>query len=577
MFRTSPTSSPLNLFTNISEHLNGTRQKKYNDENCWHNLFWQHITSAIDERKYRPLFAEKMGSPNAPIRMLLSMMILKEGFGLSDERLFEVCQFDLLVMKALGINNIDDDLPCPATYYNLKNAIYCHHVEHGEDLIGETFRQLTKNQAKVFGVTGEFARMDSKLIGSNIAKCSRLQLIISVLQVFYKSIQDSDSLLSLLDEEEREQLIALSSKKPGQIVYKMDNPSKEEMLEELGYLLLHIMDRYSESDSDKYHLIIRILSEQYQVEGEKISIKEVKEIQADSLQSPHDEDAAFRKKKETKVQGYSVNLTETCNEDELNLITDVKVEKATAADNDFVPESVERSQEVVGHIDHLNTDGAYQSKENNQFAEKNQTKLILSGIQGKKGKYDFEVTAEGDVKATNTDTGEIFDAEHYKEGKWKISDNGKIKYFSCAFIMSYFNRLNIESIPQVEKNRRNNVEASIFQLSYFTRNNKTRYRGKFKHQLWAYSRCMWINLIRIKNYMGEVCPIEPDFSKKAGLLAKNALRDIIFIQKNIPDFLNRNFIQKLFGGFRKTYNIYTNCYIGEVSPLLIRQNFRNPF
>jgi len=520
MFRTSPTSSPLNLFTNISEHLNGTRQKKYKDKNAWHNLFWQYITSAIDERKYKGLFAEKLGSPNAPIRMLLSMIILKEGFGWSDEQLFEQCQFNLLVMKAFGINNIDDDLPCAATYYNFKNAIYCHHVEHGEDLIGETFRQLTNNQAKLLGVTGEFARMDSKLIGSNIAKCSRLQLILSVLQVFYKSIKDEDGLLSRLDEKQKDRLAKLSSQKPGHIVYKMDNRSKEEMLEELGYLLLSIMDRYSQADSDKYHLITRILSEQYQVEGEKISIKQVKQIQADSLQSPHDEDAAFRNKGGRKVQGYSVNLTETCSEDEPNLITDIKVEKATAADNDFVQQSIESSQEVVGHIDHLNTDGAYHSKENDQFSEKNQTELILSGIQGKKGKYAFELSADGDVKATNTHTGETFDAAHYKEDKWKIKDNGKSKYFSYAFILSYFKRLSVETIPQVEKNRRNNVEASIFQLSYFTRNNKTRYRGLIQHQSWAYCRSMWINLVRIKNWVGEVCPDGNGNGKNHPILTK---------------------------------------------------------
>jgi len=551
MFRTSPTSNPLNLFTNISEHLNGTRQKKYNDKNAWHNLFWQYITCSIEEQKYKPLFAEKMGSPNAPIRILLSMLILKEGFGLSDERLFEVCQFDLLVMKALGINNIDDTLPCPATYYNLKNAIYQHQIEHGEDLVGETFRQLTKNQAKVFGVTGEFARMDSKLIGSNIAKCSRLQLILSVLQVFYKSINGDEALLSRMDEQTRERLKILSAQKPGQIVYKMDNPSKKVMLEELGYLLLHIMERYSEFDSDKYHLVSRILSEQYHIKGKKITLKATDEIQADSLQSPHDEDAAFRNKGGTKLQGYSVNLTETCNEEGLNLVTDAKVEKATKADNDFVPESIEKSQEVVGHIDHLNADGAYHSENNNKYAEKNETDLILSDMQGKKGKYDFEETPEGDVKVTNTDTGEIFKAEHYKEGKWKIRDNGNIKYFSYAFIMSYFNRLRIEDIPQSEKNRRNNVEASIFQLSYFTRNKKTRYRGLIKHRWWAYNRSLWINLVRIKNYMGEVSPDGSDLYKKVGLLAKKANQSGFFMAHCIFNLMDRKKISQKFVLFKE--------------------------
>ena len=56
------------------------------------------------------------------------------------------------------------------------------------------------------------------------------------------------------------------------------------------------MDRYSEADSDKYHLVSRILSEQYHMKGKKIRLKELKQIQADSLQSPHDEDAAYRKK-----------------------------------------------------------------------------------------------------------------------------------------------------------------------------------------------------------------------------------------------------------------------------------------
>lgn len=532
MFRSSSISSPLNMFTNISDHLQGARQKKYNNEQYWHNLFWDYITSAIDEKKYKVLFSEKMGSPNAPIRILLSMMILKEGFGWSDEQLFDHCQFNLLVMKALGINNIDDELLCPATYYNFKNALYCYQVEQGEDLLGETFKQLTMNQAKVFGVKGEFARMDSKLIGSNIAKCSRLQLILNVLQVFYKSIKENDALLSYLNVEQKDRLRELSSQKPGQIVYKMDNPSKEEMLKELGYLLLDIMEIYTEVDSDKYHLITRILSEQYHIEdeGKKIIIKGVKEIQADSLQSPYDEDAAFRNKNGTKVQGYNHNLTETCNENGLNLITDIKVEKATAADNGFVKGCIERSEEIAEHIDHLNTDGAYHSVENKTFVEENETEHILSNMQGKAGKYEFDMQEDGNVEVINTQTGEIHQAENYKEDKYKIEENGKLKYFTKCMIMSFLQRKAIEAIPQQEKNRRNNVEASIFQLSYFTHNNKTRYRGLIKNQIWAFNRCLWINLIRIKNYMGEVCPVDWDSE------------NVVFLGIKQPNFL-LNFIK----------------------------------
>ncbi len=58
-------------------------------------------------------------------------------------------------------------------------------------------------------------------------------------------------------------------------------------------------------------------------------LKPTQEISADSLPSPHGEDAAYRKKRDETVRGDSVNPTETCQE-ALNLIVDVQVEPATA-------------------------------------------------------------------------------------------------------------------------------------------------------------------------------------------------------------------------------------------------------
>ena len=54
---------------------------------------------------FKPLFPEgkKSGRPNASIRILVAMSVLKEGFGCSDEDLFEKCEFDLLTRKALGM------------------------------------------------------------------------------------------------------------------------------------------------------------------------------------------------------------------------------------------------------------------------------------------------------------------------------------------------------------------------------------------------------------------------------------------------------------------------------------------
>lgn len=370
---------------------------------------------------------------------------MKKGFGWSDERLFEEAQFNILVISSLGLNNADDSVPCSSTYYYFRDALYHHQVETGEDLIGNLFSQLTKTEAKLFEVNGKFARMDSKLIGSNICKSSRLQLIINVLQVFCKDILDKSKLKERLADDDLQLLEELMKRKSGNIVYSLDNIGREAKLKELGYLLYRIQELYDVDDSDKYHLITRILVDQYHIEGKKIQLKKGKEIKASSLQSSNDEDAAFRRKGETKVQGYSVNVTETCNKDELNLITDVKVEKATMADNDFLKKSVEKSEEIVGHMDHLNADGAYHSKKNDEFAAKNKTEIISSWIQGKKGKYSFKVEEEGKkIEVTNTETKGVFAADNYKKDKWKIKDNGINIYFTIAFIIGYLNRRKIE-------------------------------------------------------------------------------------------------------------------------------------
>jgi len=99
------------------------------------------------------------------------------------------------------------------------------------------------------------------------------------------------------------------------------------------------------------NLIERWLLEQYQRDAAgaapRVTLKPAQEIRADSLQSPHDEDAAYREKKDETVRGYSANVTETCAE-ELNLIVDVRVEPATAADNAYLQDAVQNSESVVG-------------------------------------------------------------------------------------------------------------------------------------------------------------------------------------------------------------------------------------
>ena len=135
--RSKPQSNP-GLFTGFAQRMQGNRLKTLNDKTGWHNLFRQHITTGIDEDLFSVLFSETMGRPNAPVRLLVGMMILKEGHGWSGARLFEESQFNILVMSALGLNNINDEIPAASTYYAFRKALLEYQLNEGRDLVGES-------------------------------------------------------------------------------------------------------------------------------------------------------------------------------------------------------------------------------------------------------------------------------------------------------------------------------------------------------------------------------------------------------------------------------------------------------
>ncbi|MGN9062762.1 transposase, partial [Segatella copri] len=94
MFKKTDPNPQLDIFTAPSMQLGSRASKKYSDPNAWHNQFYSLVTTKIDEEIFKPLFPEgkKSGRPNASIRILVAMSVLKEGFGCSDEDLFEKCE-----------------------------------------------------------------------------------------------------------------------------------------------------------------------------------------------------------------------------------------------------------------------------------------------------------------------------------------------------------------------------------------------------------------------------------------------------------------------------------------------------
>ncbi len=264
MFRASPDSSQIDLFSNIEQLLRERDQEKLNDPNAWHNVFLDQVVKGVSEECFAELFDEATGRPNAPLRLLVGILILKEGFGWSNEGLFEAVHFYLLVRRALGLLNLTDEVPVESTYYLFKQRWYAHPVETGGNLLQEVFQELTRDQAKRLGVVGEKLRMYSILLGSNLAAYTRLQLIIVCLQEFWKSLSVEQK--ACLSEADRALLDRLSAKRPSQHIYRLEEPTKQAWLEDFGQLLLRLHQTDDLKSSPRYALIERLLLEQYLID-----------------------------------------------------------------------------------------------------------------------------------------------------------------------------------------------------------------------------------------------------------------------------------------------------------------------
>jgi hypothetical protein len=193
------------------------------------------------------------------------------------------------------------------------------------------------------------------------------------------------------------------------------------------------------------------------------------------------------------------------------LITSVLVDIATTADSEFLQPAIEATREVItGTIETINADGAYHSVDNQEYCRNQQTPvdLVLGAIQGKESRYDLCLDDHDQLIVTDQTTNTIIEVRQVKtrkedaSPKWAIrNEKGKIRYFSQKEIDTCLLRKQIGARTQKELNVRNNVEATIFQLGYHYSNAKSRYRGLVKHQMWANARCLWINFVRITNFV----------------------------------------------------------------------------
>lgn len=354
----------------------------------WAALFYEHVFCQIDESSFAPLYSSDNGRPNFPVNIFMALDLIKHLKEYTDEVLLDEYAFNYQISFALGLRTLGERYFAPRTLYEFRARLYNYSIEYPEkaDLIFAQFEKITVHFIEVAGLSTSEGRMDSTQIVSNIKLGGRLSLAYDVLVSGVKTLTEDllpDSLKIFLKADYKtEFLYKLKSK---------DILSRIQMLLNHCTELLQIVEGHSELQAKPaIQRVERFLKEQATFNGQQNqwSVKENREISANSLQSAYDSDATYRNKGGKKHVGYVLNLTETCaDENPIQLVTHYQVAPNTTSDVEMLNETLPMLAENLG-IKDLYIDGGYYSPDIMGKAQSQGITLHYTDMTGRKASSD---------------------------------------------------------------------------------------------------------------------------------------------------------------------------------------------
>jgi hypothetical protein len=529
MFRKNTSHLQSSLF-GIESQLSEAKLKKLRKSKEYD--FYRLVFCQINESHFSVLYSDTSSRPNAPVNSLVASIILMYRNNWTTEALFDRIDFDLLTRTALGLDTLDDTPFCPATFFNFQNRLLSHFVETGQNLIERVFDSLTQEQLKTLKIKTHIQRSDSFMAMSNIRSYSRTQLLIEMLIRLHRVLSDDDK------KRFNDILSPYVKQTSGQYLYDMERqqiPHEQEKLAQLYHKLYEAL-KDSYKDFEVFSIFERVYIEHFTVVDEKITIRDSKELDGSTLQSPDDIDATYRKKRSDHYKGQSINVTETANPDNaLELITDVTVRSNNTDDSAILNDRLEPLVEKTPDLNELHTDGAYGSEANDEKMEALEITHVQTAVRGKKTDVAMEIeeVSEGDYtvtcpkqtvysQKTKTRYNACFDSVICEQCPLnnrcpaKQQSDKRVYYFDRSdYLLGKRNR-NIKSLPPERQKIRPNVEATVKEFTKpFNHKGKLRVRGLFKTMIYAHAMAISINFGRVWRYLGE----NPDYV---------ALRKLVF-------------------------------------------------
>ena len=346
-----PTSPQQKLF-GIETRLSSSLRSRL--DSSWAHLFKCEVLPILfrKEDDYAMLYGTT-GRPNFSVARLLGLCLLQEWNDLSDQEALDTFSFDIRWRYALDVDEEEDSLS-RRSLVEFRRRLAANDPEM--KLIRTVFDSIRDTAITRLGLSVSNQRLDSTHIISNIRLRGRLALFSNTLALFLKSLDEDrfsrvPTAIQTWHEREPEGWFGLGSSE--------QKVKLEELAQYLHELILIFENDDELAGSEPYQLLKRLFSEQCEYDSHepssKIQVK--KKTEGVTLQSPYDPDASCGH----KGPGYSLHVTETCNNDAKHeIITDYEVHGAARSDIGKALSVLERL-DVGCKPDTLFADGGYPS------------------------------------------------------------------------------------------------------------------------------------------------------------------------------------------------------------------------
>lgn len=497
----------------------------------WAQDFYQNIFLSIHEDRFSVLYSEEYSRPNKPVNILISLLILKELHGLTDDQLMGSLYFDYRYQYALGISDFEKESICINTITNFRQRLVAYESKTQVDLLKQETDALSNKLAELIELDRSMARMDSFMLSSSCKKLTRLELVYNVVRNLVKALHKLDpafvlaSFQDYLKEEHHNQTLYYTKSEEA-------GSKLETQIELAAQLYRYAVQHPQWHDMKEFRHLSRLLNEQCIETDEGVVIAvEAKQISSDSLQNPSDPDATYRNKGGKGHVGLAVNLVEVRDPSKkVGLILSHDVQKNTVSDAAF-GEAFMKNDSLANQIESLSVDGAYYRQSTMESAKEKKVEFNLSNMTGRKANKEilsvtqFERNEQKIIvscpaghepaRATYDAKKKLFTAKFNKDVctvcplKEQCPMKEQEKYNNVRFTEAKLQSDTIRSSMNTERHQelsrfRAGIEGVVSALRRGFHVDNLPVRGLLRSKIWIHSKILAYNFKSVTKYKGRL-------------------------------------------------------------------------